>query len=174
MKLLSLGIWSWDAELCPWDWVSSEARPTRRTCGWTAGSMEPWAFQECSVTQSPRSCEGTHFESALGTNKYFWIIAQEWQAECQDERRGPVRADRVNGWNVNSAGRPGDVTWHLFLCMQTSFWQNNMLLQFGDGGSRNCCWNWDNWNQELLNSLLSVGPHATVPSRMSLRWLEEA
>lgn len=33
-----------------------------------------------------------------------------------------------------------------------------MLLQFGDGDSRNCCWNRDKRNQELLNSLLSVGP----------------
>lgn len=35
------------------------------------GLLEPWAFQECRVTPSPRSCKGTHFESALGTNEYF-------------------------------------------------------------------------------------------------------
>lgn len=35
------------------------------------GLLEPWAFQERRVIRSPRSCERTHFESALGTNEYF-------------------------------------------------------------------------------------------------------
>lgn len=171
MKLLSLGIWSWDAEFCPWDWVSSEARPTHRACGWATGALGLPGMQS-----HPKSQElwRNSFWKCPGNQWVFLNYSPRTTSRGPRWNMGPARADRANGRNVTPAGRPGDVTWHLFLCLQTSFWRNNVLLQFGDGDSRNCCWNRDKRNQELLNSLLSVGPHAITASRMSPRWLEEA
>lgn len=100
MKLISLGIWAWD--------VGSSALRIKLTSGGqdtlelVGELMGPSRNVESLVqTRGPRNWEEVNFESALGTSKYFWIIAQEWQGKCQEERWGSKRAERTSDWNVN-------------------------------------------------------------------------
>lgn len=99
-KLVSLGIWAWDAGRPALGIELSHGGQANMWSSWVSW-WGPWAFQEYRVTQGPRNCEWANFESALGASDYFWIIAWEWQGKHQDERWGCKGTEWASGWSVN-------------------------------------------------------------------------